>query len=139
MSSPSSDAAPDQSKTASKPKPAVRPAAKPAVKPAAKKPAPRTKTAAAPKSPAAPAKVAKVAKPAEIKKPKLVRDSFTMPQIDHDMIKQCKKTAVATGRETKKSEVVRAAIRCFAALSMPQQLAAYAALQTIPLGRPKAK
>jgi hypothetical protein len=136
MSNPT-NAAPDESKPASKPKPAARPTAKPA----AKKLAPRTKTLAAPKSPvlAKVAKLAKAAKPAEIRKSKLVRDSFTMPQMDHDMIKQCKKTAVATGRETKKSEVVRAAIRCFAALSMPQQLAAYAALQTIPLGRPKAK
>jgi hypothetical protein len=133
MASPS-NTTPVARKSASKPKSAARPAAKPA----AKKLAPGAKVAVAPKSPAL-AKLAKAGKPAEIKKPKLVRDSFTMPQIDHDLIKQCKKMAVAKGRETKKSEVVRAAIHCFAALSMPQQLAAYAALQAIPLGRPKAK
>ena len=110
---------------------------KPAVaaKPAAKSPA---KTMPA-KAPAQSAKPSKPAKPAVVKKPKLVRDSFTMPQVDHDLIKLCKKTAVASGRETKKSEVVRAAIQNFAALSTAQQLAAYAKLQAIALGRPKAK
>ncbi len=110
-------------------KPAV--ASKPATKPPAK-----TMPA---KAPAQSAKPSKPAKPAVVKKPKLVRDSFTMPLADHDLIKLCKKTAVASGRETKKSEVVRAAIQNFAALSTAQQLAAYAKLQAIALGRPKAK
>ncbi len=114
-------------------KPAV--ASKPAAKPLAKPPA---KTMPA-KAPAQSAKPSKPAKPAVVKKPKLVRDSFTMPLADHDLIKLCKKTAVASGRETKKSEVVRAAIQNFAALSTAQQLAAYAKLQAIALGRPKAK
>jgi hypothetical protein len=72
-------------------------------------------------------------------KVKLVRDSFTLPETDHDLIKQCKKAAIAAGRETKKSEVVRAAIRAFCALPVADQLAGYAALQTIAVGRPKTK
>ncbi len=72
-------------------------------------------------------------------KAKLVRDSFTLPETDHDLIKQCKKHAIASGRETKKSEVVRAAIQVFAALSVAQQLAAYEKLQSISVGRPKSK
>jgi hypothetical protein len=83
------------------------------------------------------AKVPKAAKPANEKKPKLVRDSFTLPQTDHELIKQCKKTALAAGRETKKSEVVRAAIQSFAALPAARQIAAYGKLQAIALGRPK--
>ncbi len=106
-----------------------------ASKPAAKPPA-KTMPAKAPVKSAQPSKPAK---PAVVKKPKLVRDSFTMPQADHDLIKLCKKTAVSSGRETKKSEVVRAAIQNFATLSGAQQLAAYAKLQAIALGRPKAK
>jgi hypothetical protein len=85
------------------------------------------------------AKKAKPAKKEVTKKPKLVRDSFTLPQADHDLIKQCKKTALAAGRETKKSEVLRAAIQSFAALSAAQQLAAYGKLQAIAVGRPKSK
>jgi hypothetical protein len=72
-------------------------------------------------------------------KVKLIRDSFTFPEADHDLIKQCKKAAIAGGRETKKSEVVRAAIRAFSELPVSQQLAAYGKLQAIAVGRPKAK
>lgn len=72
-------------------------------------------------------------------KAKLVRDSFTLPESDHDLIKQCKKIAIAAGRETKKSEVVRAAIRVFSALSTAKQIETYASLQSIAVGRPKAK
>ncbi|TAG26221.1 MAG: hypothetical protein EAZ37_10010 [Burkholderiales bacterium] len=85
------------------------------------------------------AKKSKPVKTEAIKKPKLIRDSFTLPQADHDLIKQCKKTALAGGRETKKSEVLRAAIQSFAALNAAQQLAAYSRLQSIALGRPKSK
>jgi hypothetical protein len=72
-------------------------------------------------------------------KVKLIRDSFTLPEADHDLIKQCKKAAIAGGRETKKSEVVRAAIRAFSDMPVSQQLAAYGKLQAIAVGRPKAK
>jgi hypothetical protein len=83
----------------------------------------------------APAKVEK--KPAAPAKVKLVRDSFTLPENDHALIKACKRAAIAAGRETKKSEVVRAAIRSFNALAIDKQLEAYAALQGIAIGRPK--
>ncbi len=72
-------------------------------------------------------------------KVKLVRDSFTLPEADHALLKACKKMALVSGRETKKSEVVRAAIRAFSALSAAQQLAAYKALPQIAVGRPKSK
>lgn len=72
-------------------------------------------------------------------KVKLIRDSFTLPEADHDLIKQCKKAAIGGGRETKKSEVVRAAIRAFSDMPVSQQLAAYGKLQAIAVGRPKAK
>lgn len=71
------------------------------------------------------------------KKPKLVRDSFTLPQQDHDLIKQCKKLALGQGRETKKSEVLRAAIQSFALLPLAKQMAAYQKLEAIAVGRPK--
>ncbi len=124
--------APVKAKAVSQAKPPKSPAPAPSpVKPAVKrKPVAKKVTAKV---------VTKPAKPAAVKKPKLVRDSFTLPQADHDLIKQCKKTAVASGRETKKSEVVRAAIQNFASLSGAAQLAAYNKLQTITLGRPKAK
>jgi hypothetical protein len=117
-------------------KPAAGKTAVAVKKPAAKKPA-------AKKTPAKPVAAAKKPAASDAKKPqmkvKLVRDSFTLPEVDHDLIKQCKKAAIAGGRETKKSEVVRAAIRAFSELSTAQQLAAYAKLQSIAVGRPKSK
>jgi ATP-dependent Zn protease len=79
------------------------------------------------------------AKPALSAKVKLVRDSFTLPEADHALIKKCKKAAVMAGRETKKSEVVRAAIQVFSAMPINAQLSAYAKLSAIALGRPKAE
>jgi hypothetical protein len=116
----------------------------PPVKPvAAKKPAPaRSKTA---KKSASAQKIMSTtpveSKPSikPVAKVKLVRDSFTLPESDHALLKACKKMALASGRETKKSEVIRAAIRAFSALSASQQLTAYAALPQIAVGRPKAK
>ncbi len=102
----------------------------PARKVAVKKPV-------APKSIAAKAPVKIEKKPEPPAKVKLVRDSFTLPEDDHALIKACKKAAIAAGRETKKSEVVRAAIRSFNALAIDKQLEAYAALQGIAIGRPK--
>jgi hypothetical protein len=78
-------------------------------------------------------------KPTALKKPKLVRDSFTLPEADHALIKQCKKAAITQGRETKKSEVVRAAMQVFHALPLQAQLAAYSKLSVVVVGRPKLK
>lgn len=110
----------------------AKPAA-PATKKSAQPPVAKAATTQASQA----AKAPKAAKPANEKKPKLVRDSFTLPQTDHELIKLCKKTALAAGRETKKSEVVRAAIQSFAALPAARQIAAYGKLQAIALGRPK--
>lgn len=91
-----------------------------------------------PKPKAAP-KPALPGKSAPAKKPKLVRDSFTLPEADHALIKQCKKAAITQGRETKKSEVVRAAMQVFHALPLQAQLAAYNKLSVVAVGRPKLK
>ncbi len=113
----------------------VSPVAKPV---AAQKPA-KKPAASIPKKAAPPAQPPKKPAAATLEKVKLVRDSFTLPEVDHELIKRCKKAAVASGRETKKSEVVRAAIQTFNALPLEQQLKAYQALSLIAVGRPKSK
>jgi hypothetical protein len=70
-------------------------------------------------------------------KVKIIRDSFTMTDADHELIKRCKRGAVAKGRETRKSEVVRAAVAAFAAWPLEQQLLAYGKLTTVKTGRPR--
>lgn len=109
---------------------ATKPAAKAAAKPAAKvvnKPAPDAAAKAAPVTVSSTDK-SHVA---------VVRDSFTMTAREEALLKLCKRDAIALGRETKKSEVLRAAIQHFVKLSPSERNAAYAALDAIKTGRPK--
>jgi len=96
-------------------------------KPAARKPAPAK--VAAPAT-AAPAKTVKV-------KQKLVRDSFTMPRADFDLIDQLKQRALATLRPTKKSELLRAGLQVLARLKDDELKAVLDGLATLKPGRPK--
>ena len=125
-------------------KPSIKPVAKTVTKPVTKSAA---KMAINPKAVAvlvadkgmkskpskdASAKVGKSAKP---KKSKLIRDSFTMPGIEYDLIAAVKKRCVAKGVVVKKSEVIRAAIISFAALSDATAITALQALDVIKTGR----
>ena len=118
-------------------KPAKAPAAAKAAapKPAAKPAAPAKK--AAPKAAAKPAPqvAAKEEKP---KKPKLVRDSFTIPKAEYLVLDTLKERALKLSREVKKSELLRAGIKALAALSDTALLAALSAVPTIKTGRPVA-
>ena len=68
---------------------------------------------------------------------KLVRDSFTMPRDDFDLIANLKSRALEFKRPTKKSELLRAGLQQLAALDEVQLSAALAALRPLPTGRPK--
>ena len=123
--------------------PAKTPAKTAAVKTPAKagkagKPArPAAPAKAAPKAPAKKAAAAPaplVAKP----KLKLVRDSFTMPRGDHDLISLLKTRSLVLQRATKKSELLRAGLHALAALGDKQLLAALNGLAPLKAGRPKA-
>lgn len=70
---------------------------------------------------------------------KLVRDSFTMPGEDFELIAVLKARALEFKRPTKKSELLRAGLQQLAALSEAQLRAALAALRPLPTGRPKKK
>lgn len=130
-------------KTAAKPKAAKKTvAAKPA--PAAKAPAKAVKKApvvAKEKEPEAAKaekaeKVAKVKKQAP-KKPKLVRDSFTIPEIDYALFANLKQRALTAGIEVKKGEILRAAISALAKLDDAELIKAIGAVERIKTGRPK--
>lgn len=106
---------------------AAKPAAKPAVKPVAK---PATKTVAKPVAKAAPAK------PAKVKKPKMVRDSFTFPKAEYAVLDALKLRAAKLGKPAKKTEVLRAGIKAIAAMSDAALLAALQAVPSLKTGRP---
>ena len=104
--------------------------AKPAVKPATK----AVPVAAAVKAqPAAP----KQRKPGKVAKAKLVRDSFTMPQADFDLLDVLKQRALNFRHSAKKGELLRAGLQALASLSDVQLQAALARVTPLKPGRPK--
>ena len=116
----------------------ARPAAKPvkAVKPApaATKPAPSKPAAKTPKSDG---KAPKADKAPKAKKPKLVRDSFTMPEAEYAVIAQVKKACLASGFEVKKSELLRVGMELISKLEPAKIKAVLSALPPLKAGRPK--
>ncbi len=149
-------AKPSATKPAARPR-AVKAAAPAATKPAGKK-APATAKAAttaakktvthsvAKKSPPAKkavhepepfiAKDNKKGKPDKVKKAKLVRDSFTMPEVEYALIATLKKRFLNAGVSAKKSEILRAAVATLAELSDASAVAAIRRLEVIKTGRP---
>jgi hypothetical protein len=76
-------------------------------------------------------------KPAKPKKPKLVRDSFTIPKDEYEVLAVLKQRCVAQAHPSKKSELLRAGIKALAAMSDKGLLAALQAVPSIKTGRPK--
>jgi hypothetical protein len=109
-------------------KAAAKPAAKAATKPVAKAVA---KPASKPKAAVKPA-----AKPVKVKKPKMVRDSFTMPKAEFAVIEALKVRAAALKVPTKKTEMIRAGIKALAAMSDAAFLNAVRAVPNLKTGRP---
>jgi len=107
---------------------AVKRVTKPVAKkaPVAKSPVVRTSTAAK----TAPAK------PAKEKKPKLVRDSFTFPKAEYEVLEAMKQRATKLKVTVKKTELLRAGIKSLAALGDAAFLSAIAAVPSLKTGRP---
>ena len=109
----------------------TRPSA--AKRPAAKAPAPSAPPAKMPVASAPPAKTVKPEKP---KKPKLVRDSFTIPKPEYTVLAQLKQRAALAGKSAKKSELLRAGIKLLAGLGDAAFVAAIGAVPAVKTGRP---
>jgi hypothetical protein len=102
--------------------------------PAGKKATPVRK--AARPAPAKPVTVVADAKPGKAKKPKLVRDSFTIPKTEYAVLDELKLRAVKLAHPVKKSELLRAGIKALNGLSDTALLAALKAVPSIKTGRP---
>lgn len=120
---------------------------KAASSPTAKKPAGKAPAGKAPlrkagaKAPLArpaakPLAASKAEKPAKPKKPKLVRDSFTIPKVEYVVLDELKQRAAKLTRPVKKSELLRAGIKLLAALSDAAFLTALEQVPAIKTGRP---
>ncbi len=105
---------------------AKAPAAKPALKKAEAKTA--TKTKVKPVGQAAPAKM---------KKPKLVRDSFTIPKDEYVALQKLKDRSIGLAKPAKKGELLRGGLLALANMSDAAFLATLAAVPALKTGRPK--
>lgn len=136
-------------------------AARPAVKAIAKAPvkapvkAARKPVATAPAKPAVKAAVKAAVKPApvtaatpvaapeaqagrdKVRKAKLVRDSFTMPEQEYAVLGQVKKACLKAGFEIKKSELLRIGVALISQLDMATLQNILASLPQLKTGRPK--
>ena len=130
-------------------KPAAKPA-KAAFKPVAaavaaavaapaKKAAPAKRgSAVKAKAAAAPAPAPAAEKAAKAKKPKMVRDSFTIPKDEYAVIESLKQRSGKLSQTAKKSELLRAGLKLLSGLSDAALLQALQAVPSIKTGRPKA-
>ncbi|MEJ8838348.1 hypothetical protein [Ramlibacter sp. AN1133] len=98
----------------------------------ASRPTSAVKAAARP----ATATATKADKPDKAKKPKMVRDSFTIPKPEYAVIEELKLRAAKLGQPAKKSEVLRAGVKALAALSDEALLASLASVPRVKTGRP---
>ncbi len=123
-------------------KPVKKATAKSPRKAAAKKPAPVAKKASPVK-----AKTTQVAsKPAQtkakpateqkMKKPKLVRDSFTFPKDEYQAIAGLKQKALGLNHSVKKSEILRAGLMLLNGLQDKAFLSALSKVPALKTGRP---
>ncbi len=110
----------------------------------ARTPARATRTAAAPAKKPAPAAVA--AAPAAVAAApastpatdlRVVRDGFTMPQSDYDLLKALKAQCLDAGVAVKKSELLRAGVQALAAMPPSNLLDCMRALPAVKSGRKK--
>jgi hypothetical protein len=78
----------------------------------------------------------KVEKQLKAKKPKLVRDSFTIPKAEYTVMDDLKQRATKLAFPIKKSELLRAGIKALAAMTDQAFLAALQDVPAIKTGRP---
>jgi hypothetical protein len=70
------------------------------------------------------------------KKPKLVRDSFTIPKNEYTVLEDLKLRAAKLGRPVKKSEVLRAGVIALAGMGDAAFLATVSGVPAVKTGRP---
>lgn len=81
------------------------------------------------------------AKPApakeKVKKAKLIRDSFTMPEAEYQVLDRVKKECLKAGIEIKKSQLLRIGVALISKMELASLKNALTALPPLKTGRPK--
>ncbi len=120
-------------------KPATKPAKKDAVKSVtSSKKSPSGATAPASRA-ASSSSTPTGNKEGKAKKPKLVRDSFTIPKDEYAAIETLKQRCAALAQPVKKSELLRAGLKVLTGMSDAALRKAVQAVPSIKTGRPKAE
>ncbi len=141
-------ATPVAKKTAVAAKPATQAMSKMPVKPAGKtapavqavlNPSAKPILKATPNASSKQAISQKAEKALKEKKPKLVRDSFTIPKAEYTVLDDLKHRAGKLGTSIKKSELIRAGIKALASMSDAMYLGALKVVPTVKTGRPSKK
>ncbi len=125
--------APAVPRGATKPK-----AAKPATRksPASKAPVKKSSARAPLSKSFAASEIEGIVPTQKVKKPKLIRDSFTIPKAEYLVFDELKQRSARLTRQAKKSELLRAGIKILATLSDAAFLTALAQVPSIKTGRP---
>jgi LAS superfamily LD-carboxypeptidase LdcB len=101
----------------------------------------KAKVAVVAKPEAGNTKVPAPPKPAEpkdkVKKPKLVRDSFTMPEAEYQVLADMKKACLKAGVEVKKSELLRVGVALIRQMDVAKIKEVLNTLPPLKAGRPK--
>ncbi len=69
--------------------------------------------------------------------PKVVRDSFTMPQSDYELITALKNRSLKSGIQTTKSEILRAGLLALSQMTETEFVSNIENVEKIKTGRPK--
>ncbi|UUZ49421.1 hypothetical protein LP420_03675 [Massilia sp. B-10] len=73
----------------------------------------------------------------KVRKTKLVRDSFTMPEQEYAVLGQVKKACLKAGFEIRKSELLRIGVALISQLDMATLQQVLSSLPQLKTGRPK--
>ncbi len=69
---------------------------------------------------------------------KVIRDSFTMPVSDHELLSAIKKRCMRAGIDTNKSEILRAGLAALDAMNDKELVSLFDGLTKVKTGRPQA-
>lgn len=73
----------------------------------------------------------------KVKKPKLVRDSFAMPEVEYEVLRDLKKACMKAGVDIKKSELLRVGVALLKKQTPIEIETVLADLVPLKAGRPK--
>ncbi|MCX7206296.1 MAG: hypothetical protein NT086_10025 [Proteobacteria bacterium] len=81
----------------------------------------------------------KKAKVTKTKKPKLVRDSFTIPEVEYIQLAELKQRCLDAGLAVRKSELLRAGLQALVSMPSDILIKQFDSIEKLKTGRPSAK